>query len=103
MLFESQVAFRSEGATLRGIFITADWGKRSPLVVIAHGTSATLQRVAIEYARVFAKAGLAALIFDHRNFGLSDGLPRQEINPWIQCRGYRDAVTFGLDLPSVDA
>ena len=103
MLIESQVAFRSEGATLRAIFITADPAKRSPLVVMAHGTSATLQMVAIEYARVFARAGLAALIFDHRNFGLSDGLPRQEINPWIQCRGYRDAVTFGLDLPAVDA
>ena len=49
---------------------------------MAHGTSATFRMVAIEYARVFARAGLAALIYDHRNFGISDGAPRFEINPW---------------------
>lgn len=64
--------FPSEGATLRGVLITPD--KRTgpcPVVVMAHGTSATIQMVAIEYARAFARAGIAALIYDHRNFGRS--------------------------------
>jgi alpha-beta hydrolase superfamily lysophospholipase len=43
---------------------------------MAHGTSATVQMVAIEYARAFARAGIAALIYDHRNFGRSGGEPR---------------------------
>jgi alpha-beta hydrolase superfamily lysophospholipase len=54
---------------------------------MAHGTSATIQMVAIEYARAFAREGLAALIYDHRGFGRSGGEPRLEINPWVQCRG----------------
>lgn len=31
--------------------------RRQPLVVMAHGTSATIQMLAIEYARVFARSG----------------------------------------------
>jgi uncharacterized protein len=46
------------------------------------------------YAEVFAEAGLAALVFDNRNFGASDGEPRQEIDPWAQVRDYRDAITW---------
>jgi dienelactone hydrolase len=79
MLTERPVAFPSEGATLRGLLITATaQAKRLPLVVMAHRTSATIQMVAIEYARVFANAGLAVLIYDHRNLGRSDGSPRLE-------------------------
>jgi pimeloyl-ACP methyl ester carboxylesterase len=69
---------------------------------MAHGTSATIGMVTDRYAEAFARAGLAVLLFDHRNFGRSDGEPRQEINPWIQSRGYRDAVTFVETLDGAD-
>ena len=102
-LTEARVAFHSQGATLRGYLLTrADAPSRLPTVIMAHGTSATLTMVAIEYARVFATAGLAVLIYDHRNVGSSDGEPRFEINPWIQCRGYLDAVSFACSGPEVD-
>jgi hypothetical protein len=29
------------------------------------------------------------VVFDHRNFGASDGEPRQEIDPRAQVRDYR--------------
>lgn len=103
MLNELPVAFSSQGATLRGYMLTrADAGSRLPLVIMAHGTSATIKMVAIEYARAFANAGLAVLIYDHRNFGISDGEPRLEINPWIQCRGYLDALSFAISRPEID-
>ena len=103
MLTETSVAFASQGATLRGYLVTLAGGRaRRPTVVMAHGTSATLRMVALDYARVFARAGLAALVYDHRNFGCSDGEPRREINPWIQCRGYMDALTFASAHPAVD-
>jgi pimeloyl-ACP methyl ester carboxylesterase len=69
---------------------------------MAHGTSATVQMVAMEYARAFARVGFAVLVYDHRNFGMSDGEPRLEINPWIQCRGYLDALTFACAHDAVD-
>lgn len=100
---EMPIAFTSQGATLRGYLLTpAGAGPRLPAVIMSHGTSATIQMVAIEYARVFASSGLAVLIYDHRNFGSSDGEPRQEINPWIQCRGYLDALTFAAARLEVD-
>jgi pimeloyl-ACP methyl ester carboxylesterase len=97
------VTFQSEGATLRGLlFLPERQAKKPPVVVMAHGTSATVYMVADKYAEVFRRAGLAALLYDHRNFGGSEGEPRQEINPWIQCRGYRDAVNFAGTLDEID-
>jgi uncharacterized protein len=46
---------------------------------------------------------LAALVFDNRNFGASDGEPRQEIDPWAQVRDYRHAITWAQTRPEVDA
>lgn len=103
-LDETPVAFESEGATLRGWLLTpAGARSRLPAVIMTHGTSATLRMVAIEYARVFARRGLAVLIYDHRNFGGSGGEPRGEINPWIQCRGYLDALSFVCAHDAIDA
>ena len=42
------------------------------------------------------------LAYDHRNFGDSDGEPRQELDPWVQVRDYRHAITFAQTLDGVD-
>ncbi len=95
--------FESEGATLRGFLYEAATGRPPfPLVVMTHGTSATIPMVADRYAEVFAEAGVSALLYDHRNLGMSGGEPRQEINPWVQCRGYGDAITFASRLDNHD-
>jgi uncharacterized protein len=70
---------------------------------MTHGTSATLTMVVDRYAEVFAEAGVSALLYDHRNLGISGGEPRQEINPWVQARGYRDAIDFSSGLEDHDA
>jgi hypothetical protein len=43
---------------------------------------------------VFAEAGLASLVFDNRSFGVSDGEPRHEMDPWQQVSDYRAAITY---------
>lgn len=98
-----RVEFPSQGAVLRGLLFSPDAPGRPPVVIMAHGTSATIRMVADEYAEVFRRHGLAVLLYDHRNFGMSDGEPRQEINPWIQCRGYLDAIAFVRSLDGVDS
>jgi hypothetical protein len=98
------VAFPSEGATLKGrLFIPEAQEQRPPIVIMAHGFSATVHMVADKYADVFWRSGLAVLLYDHRNLGSSGGQPRQEINPWIQCRGYRDAMNFVENQQEIDA
>ena len=75
------VTFSSEGADLSGWLYMPDSGQPWPLVVMAHGFSATRHMAADKYAEVFRKAGLAILLYDHRGFGDSGGEPRQQLNP----------------------
>ncbi len=75
---------------------------RVPGVVMAHGFTAVKEMYLDRYAEVFAAAGLGVLVFDHRNFGASDGEPRGEIDPWAQIRDYRHAISFARTLPELD-
>lgn len=100
---EREVEFPSQGSVLRGRLFVPDIAAPAPVVVMAHGFSATIDgMVADRYAAVFRKAGIAALLFDHLGFGRSGGEPRQEINAWLQVRGYLDALDTLPALPEVD-
>src|SRR5215475_12901088 len=95
--------FDAEGVMLRGWFYPgADAAGPAATVVMAHGFSAVKEMYLDSFAEVFAAAGLNALVFDNRNFGASDGEPRQEIDPWAQVRDYRHAITYAGTLPEVD-
>ena len=96
------VEFPSQGAVLRGRLYRPEHSGPAPAVVMAHGTSATITMVTDRYAEAFLAAGFAVLLYDHRNFGQSGGEPRQEINPWVQARGYRDAMSYLDSVPWVD-
>jgi uncharacterized protein len=96
------IEFSSDGATLRGWFYSAGAGEQAPVIVMAHGFSAVKEMYLDDYAAFFAEGGLHALVYDHRNFGASDGEPRQEVDPVAQNRGYRDAITYAIGLPEVD-
>jgi hypothetical protein len=97
------IEFNAEGVTLRGWFYPAEGASgRAPTVVMAHGFSAVKEMYLDSFAEVFTAAGLNALVFDNRNFGASDGEPRQEIDPWAQVRDYRHAITYAGTRPDVD-
>jgi hypothetical protein len=99
-----EVAFATEdGTTLRGV-LHAPCGAPAPApaVVMTHGFSGVVEQIE-HYAAAFADAGLAALAYDHRGFGRSDGLPRLEVEPHRQLADWRDAITFAGTLPEVDA
>lgn len=97
------IEFSAEGVTLRGWFYPVeDASSPAPVVVLAHGYSAVKEQYLDKYAEVFSAAGINALVFDNRNFGASDGEPRQEIDPWQQIRDYRHAITYATTLDEVD-
>jgi uncharacterized protein len=97
------IEFDAEGVTLRGWFYPAEGASgTAPTIVMAHGFSAVKEMYLDAYAEVFAAAGLNALVFDNRNFGASDGEPRQEIDPWAQVRDYRHAITYAGTLSQSD-
>lgn len=104
-IMRTDVEFKTEdGVTLRGWLYVSDRARGPvPAVVMAHGFSAVKEMYLDRYAEAFAAGGLAALVFDNRGFGASDGQPRQHIDPWQQVRDYRDAITFTGTLAQVDA
>jgi uncharacterized protein len=99
----SDVEFDAEGVTLRGWLYQSDDGDGPvPIIVMAHGYSAVKEMYLDAFAERFAAAGLAVLVYDNRNFGASDGEPRQEIDPVAQMRDYRHAITYARQLPGID-
>jgi len=97
------IEFDAEGVTLRGWLYTPERADGPwPAIVMTHGFSAVKEMYLDRYADVFANAGMASLVFDNRNFGSSDGQPRQEIDPWDQVRDYRHAITYVRTRSEVD-
>ena len=97
-----RVEFKSEGATLRGrLYRPAKASTDAPAIVMAHGFGA-LAIWLTDLAVDLAQAGFAVLLFDHRNFGDSDGGPRFSFDTLLQIRGYRDAISFLEKQPSID-
>src|SRR5260370_35529006 len=90
----SKVEFPSCGTILRGILLTPKSKTEAlPVIVMAPCMSGGKEGSIMRYAEYFARGGFAVLAYDKINFGESGGEPRQEADPALQRRGYRDAST----------
>lgn len=101
-----EVAFAAaDGTVLRGWLYLPDAASDEPMpgVVMTHGFSATRRMGLAGFADAFAAAGLAVLVYDHRNLGDSDGEPRGELDPWAQMLDTRVALGWLADRPEIDA
>lgn len=74
----------------------------APVVVMAHGLSGTRRDRLGPFAERFATAGFAALVFDHRGFGDSEGEP-DLFHPARQLEDWRAAIAFARSLPGIDS
>jgi cephalosporin-C deacetylase-like acetyl esterase len=97
------VEFQSEGTTCRGWLYRPEGAGPFPAVALAGGWCYVRELVMPYYAEAFAAAGIAALVFDYRNLGVSDGDVRQHLDPWAQVRDYRNALSFLERHDEVDA
>ncbi|MDV6270633.1 alpha/beta hydrolase [Rhodococcus globerulus] len=88
------VEFSSDGVTVRGWLYRPDTDEDVPAVVLAGGWCYVRELVMPYYAEAFVNAGMAALVFDYRNLGVSDGTPRQHLDPKQQIRDYQNALSF---------
>jgi uncharacterized protein len=104
MVQRDDVEFAGEGGTtLRGWLFQPDAPGQHPAITMAHGFAGVKEHGLERFARVFAEAGFAVLVHDHRGFGASDGSPRLDIDPWVQIADWRRAISFLESLPAVDA
>jgi len=97
-----EVEFTSGGETIRADLLLPDGDGPFPVVVMAGGWCYVKELRQPQYAAEFVARGLAALIFDYRRMGASEGEPRQHIEPWDQIEDYKNAITFAESLPEID-
>lgn len=69
---------------------------------MAHGFGGTREAGLVPFAERFAEAGFAALVFDYRHFGASDGQPRQLLSVRRQLQDWAAALACARSLPGVD-
>lgn len=103
-MHREDVQFISEGSVVRGWLYRPDTATGDvPAVVLAGGWCYVREIVMPYYAEAFARAGLAALVFDYRRLGVSDGEPRQHLDPDDQIRDYQNALSFLEATDGIDA
>src|SRR5947208_14512098 len=95
------VAFPSDGDHCRAWLFMPD-AVRPPLVILGHGLGATRELGLEPYARRFADAGIAALVFTYRHFGDSDGQPRQLLDIERQLGDWAAALAYARSLDAID-
>lgn len=84
------------------LYRPADAGGDAPVVVLAHGWTGIREARLDAYAERFAAAGYAALVFDYRHFGASEGQPRQLLDPRRQLADWAAAIAYARTLAGVD-
>jgi len=75
----------------------------APLLVMAHGLGGVRRMRLDAYAERFSAAGYACLVFDYRNFGDSEGEPRQLLDIGMQLQDWAAAVAYARTLPDIDS
>jgi dipeptidyl aminopeptidase/acylaminoacyl peptidase len=73
-----------------------------PVITMAHGFAGLKYRGLDRYAECFAEAGFVVIVHDHRNFGLSGGALRGDIDPWQQIADWRRVISYIETLEGVD-
>lgn len=101
------ISFKTvDGLTLRGWLYSPAGGSsgKLPCLVMSHGFTALKEMDLDAFAERFvSRLALHCLVYDHRNFGSSEGQPRHEIIPGHQISDMSDAITYAQSLDDVDA
>ncbi len=100
---QKDVDFFSRGTRCAGRLFLPDTKGRPPVVVMAHGFAAEAAFGLAAFAERFAARGIAVFMFDYRNFGRSDGAPRNLVSYRRHVADWRAAVSFVRGLSRIDS
>ena len=67
---------------------------RAPVVILGHGIGGQKDMALHGFADRFASNGLAAVIFDYRTFGGSDGEPRHWVSPKRHLEDWTSTIEY---------
>ena len=94
--------FNSMGLRCSAWLYLPDGKEKPPVVVMAHGFAGQKDFGLQPYAEHFASQGMAVFLFDYRNFGSSQGEPRNLVNPWRHLADWKAALSHVRTLNNVD-
>ena len=95
--------FESRGTRCAAWLYRPDGIARPPVVVMAHGFGAQRDFGLPAYAERFAARGMAVFLFDYRNFGASEGEPRNLVSNSRHLQDWEAALAYVRSLPDIDA
>ena len=95
-------SFESRGTRCAATLTVDDAVAEPPVVVLADGFGCERSWRLPAFAERFAERGLAALAFDYRRFGDSEGMPRNLVTPRGHRADWRAAVAHARGLDGVD-
>ncbi|MCW2662878.1 MAG: hypothetical protein JWP83_4030 [Mycobacterium sp.] len=102
MAQREDVEFRSGDDRISAWLYRPAGGDAPPILVMAHGLGAVRTMRLDAYAERFSAAGYACLVFDYRNFGDSEGRPRQLLDIGMQLADWSAAVAHARTLEGID-
>ncbi|MGL1901666.1 MAG: alpha/beta hydrolase [Fibrobacterales bacterium] len=101
---KQSIEFYSDSHLLKGTLYTPnDVNPESPLplILLCHGFAGVKELLLPNFAERFAKNGFAAVTFDYRGFGESEGT-RSRIIPQEQISDIRNALTYLETRPEIN-
>ena len=104
-MHDEKVSFYSEGVKLAGVLHRPDRDDGKPRPAIVQGPGFLGVKEAAIYLRwyeKFCEAGYAALAFDYRGWGDSEGEERGAVIPMDQVQDIRNAITYLQTRDDVD-
>jgi fermentation-respiration switch protein FrsA (DUF1100 family) len=99
-----EVSFMSEGVRLTGHLYRARGTSTDhpPALVMAGPMTSVKEETLPHYAERLQDSGYTLLAFDNRNFGESDGEPRQHLDTYQQVEDLKNAVSYMLTRDDID-
>lgn len=97
------IAFYSDGLTIRGQVSLPHGDGPFPVVILGHGLGALKEWTLPDVAAALVKVGIAGLWFDYRNYGDSEGEPREEVSHYGRLEDWLSAISYATNLPEIDA
>jgi dienelactone hydrolase len=100
---KKDVTFQVKGTAISAwLYLPDDLSAPVPCIVMGHGFGGTKDMIMESYAIRYQETGFAALAFDYRHFGDSEGEPRQLALFSYQLEDYAAAIEYVRGLKEID-
>lgn len=93
---------KSEQEVIAADFYRPATVKKPAVIIMAHGLAALRQFRLVQYAKRFAQAGYAVVLFDYRYWGGSTGRPRELVSLKAQLEDWRTMIAHVAERKSID-